>query len=307
MTARQLDRFSRLCDGAWWLRIGHVEPIRARVPFAEYLQLPGLSISRLKEMKRSGQHCEYFERHPKRSRPLTLGTAAHCKTLEPARFAGTYRIWNRRTESGRRAPRNGDVWDKFKAQAIADELEVLTDEEAALAQAIADAVRSSAPAMKYLAQGEPEVTMQWEMQGRACRGRVDWLTKVKGKPVLVGLKTTRDCRMEKFGRQAAELEYPQQWAWYFNGYQIITRVKPKIVEIVVESTAPHAVAVYEIPDELLFKGEEEFGKALQAYAECLRTGVWPGPVPRETELVLPPWYFGSAADDIAGLGLEGFQ
>lgn len=288
-----------LSNGPWWLKIGRAKQLHTRVPFADYLQMPGLSISRLKEMKRSGQHCEFFARNPKRSDAMTLGSAAHCRTLEPGRFADAYRIWDRRTDTGRRAPRNGGVWDEFQAEAFAAGCEVLTEDDAAAAEAIAKAVRSDAAAMKYLASGEPEIVMQWEMQGRTCRGRLDWLTSIGGQPVLVGLKTTRDCRVQKFGRQAADLEYPQQWAWYYNGYWIISGVKPKVVEIVVESTAPHAVAVYEIPDEVIYKGEEEFGKSLQAFAECERTGRWPGPVPRETELVLPSWYYGdSAVDDL---------
>lgn len=299
-----MDIFQATREGPWWLKVGRAKQIHTRVLFADYLQMPGLSISRLKEMKRSGQHCEYFARNPKRSDALTLGSAAHCRTLEPDRFAGAYRIWDRRTESGRRAPRNGHEWEKFQAEAFAAGCEILTEDDAASAEAIATAVRSSAPAMKYLTAGEPEIVMQWQMQGRACRGRIDWLTSVGDCPVLVGLKTTRDCRIEKFGRQAADLEYPQQWAWYFNGYSIITGVKPKVIEIVVESKAPHAVAVYEIPDEVILKGEEEFGKSLQAFGECERTGRWPGPVPRETELLLPNWYYGDAhVDDLAETGL----
>jgi hypothetical protein len=276
--------------------------LQSRVPYADYLKLPGLSISRLKEMKRSPQHCEYFMTHPRQSAPLTLGTAVHCKVLEPERFAGSYRIWERRTESGRVGPRSGKLWDAFEAEALAARCEVLTIDEADTAQAIADAVRSNTAAAPYLEAGDPEVTLQWDMQGRACRGRVDWLTFIRSQPVLVGLKSSRDCRPFYFGKQAAQLEYPQQWAWYFNGYHSITGKRPKMVEIVVESAPPYAVAVYVIPDDIILQGEEEYMKLLEQYAECERTGQWPGPVPQETELTLPTWYYGPV-DDVSDLGL----
>lgn len=274
--------------------------IRSRVPFAEYRQLPGMSISRLKRMKRSPLH---FLHEPTSTPALQLGSAAHCKVLEPDLFGCQYRIWNRRSDSGRAAPRSGKIWDLFEAQAAADDFDVLTVEQAEHAEAIARAVRSDKAAMRYLAAGEPEVTMQWEMQGRACKARPDWLTFVDNGPVLVGLKTTRDCRPFYFGRQAADLEYAQYWAWYFNGYYTLTGVKPKIVEIVVENTAPYAVAVYVIGDDILFKGEEEYGKQLVQYDACEASGRWPGPLPQETELTLPGWYFGEQLGDLAGLGL----
>lgn len=283
--------------------------IESRIPFGDYLQIPGMSISRLKTMKRSPQHCRHAMQTPAQTPALTLGTAAHCKVLEPERFGGQFRIWEKRADSdaAKLAPRQGKVWDAFKIQAAADRVDILTIDEANEAQAIASAVRADPAAMRYLEAGEPEVSMQWEMQGRACKGRVDWLTYVRDEPVLVGLKTSRDCRPFYFGKQAAQLEYPQQWAWYFNGFHIITARRPKVVEIVVESAAPYAVAVYVISDDILLQGEEEYGKLLLQYAECEASGKWPGPVPQETELSLPSWYYGSPTDDIAGLGLEGFQ
>lgn len=275
--------------------------IRSRVPFGEYRALPGMSISRLKRMKRSPLH---FLHEPTSRPALILGNAAHCKVLEPDRFGTTYRIWDKRSESGRAAPRSGKAWDLFESQARTDDFDVLTIDQADAAEAIARAVRSEKAAMRYLQAGEPEVTMQWEMQGRACKGRVDWLAFERGQPVLVGLKTTRDCRPFYFGRQAADLEYAQQWAFYFNGYYTLTGVKPKVVEIVVENTAPYAVAVYVITDDIIFKGEEEYGKQLIQFDACEKSGRWPGPVPFEAELELPGWYMGAGNDDMAALKLE---
>jgi len=290
-----------------WRALGCTMPykggtLRTRVPFEEYRQIPGISISKLKRMKRSPAHylCD-----PRSTPALTLGTAAHCKVLEPERFSSQYRIWDRRSDSGRLSPRTGKVWDLFEAQARADDFEVLTVDEANKAQAIADAVHSSSAAMRYLAQGDPEVTMQWEMQGRACKGRVDWLhvSDALGH-VLVGLKSTRDCRPFYFARQAADLEFAQQWAWYWNGYQRITGIKPKVVEIAVENAAPYAVSVFVINDDLIFKGEEEYGKCLMQLDVCEKAGRWPGPVVGEEDLELPGWYMGNGDDDMAALRLE---
>lgn len=277
--------------------------IESRVPFADYLKRPGLSISRLKELKRSPQHYQYRLTMPAESAPLTLGTAAHCATLEPERFGREFAIWSKRTAAGAMAPRRGQDWDWFCAQN--QDKAILTEDECNDALSIAKAVRSSI-AMEYLQAGEPEVTMEWVMQGRVCRGRVDWLTVIDGQPTLVGLKTTRDCRPFMFGKQAAQLGYDMQWAYYFNGYHTITNRKPLVVEIVVESAPPHAVAVYRINDDILLTGEENYCALLTQLDACERDNEWLGPVPEETDLVMPAWYYGVQADDVAELGLEGF-
>lgn len=279
--------------------------ITSRQPFGDYLAAPGISISRLKEMKRSPQHYQHRLTHPYVSDALTLGTACHCATLEPERFGQQYAVWSRRTDAGAMAPRKGQFWDAFRQENF--DKAILTEDEANVALTIAAAVRANPLAMQYLDCGEPEVSMNWEMHGRACRGRVDWLTIIDGEPVLVGLKSSRDCRQFIFGKQAAQLGYDMQWAFYYNGYHTITAKKPKVVEIVVESKAPHAVAVYRINDDILLTGEEHYNELLVKLDECERTNEWPGPEPQETDLLMPSWFFAAPDDDVTELGLEGFQ
>ena len=138
----------------------------------------------------------------------------------------------------------------------------------------------------------------------ALKGRVDWLTVVDGCDVVVGLKTTRDLRPREFAAQAARLCYHWQWAFYYDGFERITGRKPAMVEIVVESAAPHAVAVYTIGEIVLDLGRDEYREALAQFAECERTGVWPGPVVGERALVLPAWAYPKEDDDISDIGLE---
>ena len=281
--------------------------IQSRVPVADYAAIDALSISRLKELKRSPQHYQHLLSHPKTSVPLTLGTAAHVATLEPERFAKQFAIWTRRTDAGRMAPRNGKWWDAFQAENSGRT--ILTEDESELAKRISDAVRGNSLAMRYLETGEPEITMQWRLPdyfgSRECKGRVDWLTRIDDTSVLVGLKTARDCRPFLFGSQAAKLGYHLQHAWYRDGWATIKGGEtPRLVEIVVESDPPHAVAVYRIPEEVLERGREEYYELIKTLFECERTDEWPGPVPREEVLTLPAWAY-PTFDDLSDLGLEG--
>ena len=276
--------------------------IESRVPAADYFARPGLSISRLKEMRRSPLHYQHALANPKTTAAMTLGTAAHCATLEPERFGRDYAVWARRTESGRLAPRNGKAWDAFVAEAGGRD--VLTEEECSLALAIGTAVRRDPVAGKYLVSGEPEVTMEWELAGgRACKGRVDWLTHMDDGPVLVGLKTARECRHFAFATAAAKLGYHLQWGWYADGWHIIKGTVPRVVEIVVESAPPHAVVVYDIGEDVLAVGRDEYQELLRLLDECERRNEWRGPAQTELVFTLPKWVTGGD-ENLTDLDLE---
>lgn len=286
--------------------------IRSRVPMAEYRAMPGLSLSRLKELKHSPLHYRYRLEHPLEKPPLTLGTAAHCATLEPERFGKQFAVWSKRTEGGRLAPRTGAAWAAFAQEN--NGRDILTDTEAGLAQAIATAVRNNAVAMKYLGEGEPEVTLQWSLASEsmlrqpveiAAKGRPDWLTRIEGQRVLVGLKSARDVRPYFFGSAAARLSYHLHWAYYLDGYEAITGERPLMREIVVESAPPHDVVVYEIPDDVIEQGRADYQALLRELLEREQTKEWPGVGGGvEQVLTLPTWAYPQASDDISDLGLE---
>jgi hypothetical protein len=275
------------------------------VSYETYAKLGGVNISTLKELGRSPLHYRHRLANPKESKPLTLGSAAHCAVLEPERFDRDHAVWGERTESGRLRPRIGKAYEAFEV--LNAHRKILTEPEQVDALAMQAAVRSSAPAMRYLRAGEPEVTMQWvdEETCAPCRGRADWITTDAGWPVIVGLKTARDCRPILFGNQAAKLGYHLQWAFYRDGFEKIHGKAPRMVEIVVESVAPHDVAVYIIPAEIIEQGRAEYRDLLVRLADCKRANNWPGAVPGETHLTLPSWVYDSD-DDVSGLELEGF-
>ena len=261
--------------------------IVAGVDFDLYRKAAGVNVSSLKEFNRSPQHYRYAKDNPKpTTSAMSLGTAAHCATLEPERFAEAFVTWTG-------GIRRGKEWDAFKADAEAAQRLVLTEDERDAALAIAAAVRGTPEAMAYLRHGHAEVSMAWhdEQSFSMLKGRVDWLTVVDGCDVLVGLKTTRDLRPRKFAAQAADLCYHWQWSFYADGFERITGRTPLMVEIVVESAAPHAVAVYRIPEHVLERGRQEYRDALEQLARCEASGVWPGPVVGEVEFDLPGWAY----------------
>ena len=265
--------------------------IRSRVPYADYAAIPAISISRLKELRKSPLHYQHALKHPKESAALTLGTAAHTATLEPERFAADYAAWGEKTESGRARPRNGKDWDAFKLEHSGRT--IITADEYATAVSIQQAVRNDPIARVYLeGLGDPEVTMQWNDGTFDCKGRADWWAKFDARDVLVGLKTTRDIGERPFKAQAARLGYHMQWAHYADGWKSITGSEPIMIEIVVESAAPHVVVCYEIPAEVLNRGRDEVAELKLVLAECEASGRWPGPGTELKIMSLPAWAYG---------------
>lgn len=280
--------------------------ITSRMPRGEYDAIQALNISRLKEMKRSPLHFRHLLDNPKATDPLTLGTATHVAVLEPERYASEFTIWDRTSEAGNACPRRGQYWEQFVASA--GKKTILSPEQHALANAIAAAVRFHPAANRYLEIGDPEVTLEWnlppELGGRPAKGRVDWITRVDGKPVLVGLKTARDCRHFQFSRHAANLGYHLAWAYYLDGYKAIRGVTPRMVEIVVESAAPHAVKVYTIGEDILIQGREEYWECVKQLTECEERDEWPAPGgDAEEELTLPSWAY-HQDEDLGDVGLD---
>lgn len=276
--------------------------LHSRIPLEDYAAIEALNITRLKELKRSPAHYRYRLEHPLVTPPLILGTAAHCAVLEPERFGRQFAVWSRRSENtGNLCPRNGKHWDAFAA-AHADRT-ILTEDEASLALSIGNAVRSDPVAAPYLESGEPEVVLTWSIGSRACKGRVDWITTREGHPVLVGLKTSRDVTGFAFGAAAARLGYPMQWSWYWSGYKAIRGLDPLLIEIVVESAPPHAVAVYRITEDIILQGEEDYMRLLEVLDRCQASDEWPGPYTEEQELTLPSWAYPQSSDDLSELGL----
>lgn len=260
--------------------------------FAEYQALPALNVSLLKELRRSPAHFLHARRNPREeTAAMALGTATHCAVLEPDRFRRDYAVWSQRTESGRLSPRSGKAWEAFVAANAGRQ--IITWDDALTAMAMQAAVRDDPVAGKYLHSGEAEVTLKWTLGERPCKGRVDWLTRQDGEPVIVGLKTSRDCRHFPFSAQAARLGYHLQWAWYFDGYLTATGERPRMVELVVESSAPHVVVAYVIDDHILDQGRDEYLALLERLDRCEREDRWPGPADTELVLSLPDWAYPS--------------
>ena len=260
----------------------------SNLAFEDYRAIHAVNVSSLKQMRESPLHYWHAVNAPAVESPaLFLGSATHCAVLEPERFAREYVS----------APEFGDLRfkenkarrDEWKASnggkltLAADEYERLTS--------MRECVLAHDVARELLSEGRPEVTLTWtDPRTRiACKGRLDWLRD----DCIVGLKTTKNNNFRAFQSSVESYGYLLQWAWYQWGYQLDQNMKGRanrrMIEICVESTAPHDVVVYEVPQELLDDALDECMELLAMVAECKRTDRWPGRAPGIVQFKRAVW------------------
>jgi len=279
--------------------------IYKRLPYGLYEGIPATNSSSLRELLRSPKQYLYRKENRKESEALTLGLAAHTAILEPHRFLAEYALWDERSDNGNVRPRRGKDWDAFQAAQGAQGRRIVRADEYYLAAAMRDAVRGHGPALRYLKKGDSEISMVWddpETRFR-CKGRVDWIADDNDVPVLVGVKTARECGPRTFAAAAYRYGYHIQWAFYHDGFAATTSVQPRVIEIVVEKEAPHDVAVYQVPPEIIELGRDEYRRLLLLLMECEHTHNYPGCVPGEQILSFPAYAY-DMDNDIESLGLE---
>lgn len=169
---------------------------------------------------------------------------------------------------------------------------VLTPETWDQLHAMANAVHShpAAGALLTGCPGEAEKSVYWidAATGVLCRCRPDWW---RDDNVIVDLKTTEDASPEGFAKSMANYRYDVQAAYYLDGVQAATRKRPKaFVFIAVEKKPPYGVGVYVLDSDSLELGRAQYQHDLRIYAECVRTGEWPGYGDKIQTISLPAWH-----------------
>lgn len=264
--------------------------------FAEYQAIEAINFSTLKSMRESPLHYSYVASTTRKETPsLHIGHATHCAVLEPDRFSIEYApqpdFGDGRTTKAKEAKAK---W----AEENAGKEPIPHSEHCRLIE-MYRAVSAHPDARDLLSRGKAECTIQWAdpYTKLACKGRLDWLRE----DCIVGLKTTKSNNFRSFQRSVEDYGYLLQWAWYQFGAALDPSLKLRratMFEICVESTAPHDVVVYRVPQELIDDAVEENRELLARVAECKKTGIWPGRAPGIVEFHRAAWAIREQEDEI---------
>jgi exodeoxyribonuclease VIII len=143
-----------------------------------------------------------------------------------------------------------------------------------------------------MSDGMAEASAFWidEQTGELCKCRPDWCSPTGDGVVLIDGKSCQDASPDGFARTAWNMGYLHTAAWYIDGYQAATGQRVHgYVFAAVEHEWPHVAAPYMVPDDVLDLARADNRRLLNLYAECKKSGHWPGYSPSISLITLPVW------------------
>jgi hypothetical protein len=211
-----------------------------------------------------------------------LGTAAHAKVLGTGAGVVVYPE-EHLTPSGNVSTKAVTVtWEQEQR---AKGLIPITTHDRDRVDAMAEAVLSNKEARAILeAVTGREVTIVADVDGVPSRCRFDLYDGSRG----ADLKTARDASPKGFNRSVGAYGYHIQERWYRDVHKAETGTElASFPFIVVESSAPHLVGVYDLDFMWEDIAKKRTQQARDLYRACTASGEWPGYSP--VTLTPPTW------------------
>lgn len=217
---------------------------------------------------------------------MKLGTALHEKLLTPSVYEQKYAIVPESIKV-----RRGKEWDAFKEEHEGMEYIRLADFQKV--SAMASALENN-EAVKDVFKNTPlearEVVLTSELYGVDVKSKVDMIAD--GGKLLIDIKTASDASPSAFVRQAADLSYDVQAAFYLLNAEKNGIKAEKFAFYVVETEFPYTTGIYTFDKDSLFvrAGALEVARRLKKYKEVVEAETDPlGDGWEESNLSLPAW------------------
>ena len=219
-----------------------------------------------------------------KTKTLDLGTAFHCRVLEPEEFSNRFIVapeFNRRTNAGKEEEK------AFLMECANTGKTVITAEEGRKIELMYQSVMAL-PLGQWLVEsaGHAESSIYWEdpETGILCRCRPDKI--IPEFHWIMDVKTTAD--IQRFKTAYYDYRYHVQDAFYSDGYEAQFGVQPTFVFLVASTTIEcgrYPVEIFMMGEEAKLAGQLEYHRNLRTLADCLNTDEWPA----IKTLSLPRW------------------
>lgn len=230
-----------------------------------------ISKSGLDLINKSPAHYKYWLDHARdETAAMQKGTLVHTLALEPETVRDAYAVMPADIKQ-----RRGKAYDEFAADA--GSRIILTLSQMDEAKRIVDAVERNPVARKIIAEAqgiEESVFAEDFGTGIKCKCRPD----IRYGNTLYDLKTTRNANGRSFGYSVRSYRYHVQAAFYLDVCQWAGVDVNQFGFIAVDSDAmPYQCTVFHrLEDKALEMGREEYRQNLDTFAECIKSGEWPG-------------------------------
>ncbi|EIH4500600.1 exodeoxyribonuclease VIII [Escherichia coli] len=219
-----------------------------------------------------------------KTKTLDLGTAFHCRVLEPEEFSNRFIVapeFNRRTNAGKEEEK------AFLMECASTGKTVITAEEGRKIELMYQRVMAL-PLGQWLVEsaGHAESSIYWEDPETEilCRCRPDKI--IPEFHWIMDVKTTAD--IQRFKTAYYDYRYHVQDAFYSDGYEAQFGVLPTFVFLVASTTVEcgrYPVEIFMMGEEAKLAGQQEYHRNLRTLADCLNTDEWPA----IKTLSLPRW------------------
>lgn len=267
---------------------GDIEPgIYYGISNENYHAGPGVSKSQLDDIADTPALYLWRKNAPvdtTKTKTLDLGTAFHCRVLEPEEFSNRFIVapeFNRRTTAGKEEEK------AFLMECASTGKTVITAEEGRKIELMYQSVMAL-PLGQWLVEsaGHAESSIYWEdpETGILCRCRPDKI--IPEFHWIMDVKTTAD--IQRFKTAYYDYRYHVQDAFYSDGYEAQFGVLPTFVFLVASTTVEcgrYPVEIFMMGEEAKLAGQQEYHRNLRTLADCLNTDEWPA----IKTLSLPHW------------------
>ncbi len=194
---------------------------------------------------------------------MIFGDAFHKSVLEPDVFKTKYVMApnvDRRTKKGK------EEWLEFTSSLNPEQV-ALTANEYDDIFIMTDIIKSNQMTSNLLSGGEAEKVYVWDDPETMvpCKGKIDYVRE----DCIIDLKTTRDCGRNAFLESCIKYGYIRQAAFYCQAAGV-----KSFVFIAIEKTSPYIMNVFQIHEQRLAEGGNQYVALLERFQQYKEEGTW---------------------------------
>lgn len=258
----------------------------------DYIQWDAVSVSRIKGFALTPAHVWAYMTKPPDPKPAQeLGSAIHMASLQPELFETRYFCG---PSGDRRTKGVKEAW------AIAEEDHPggigLRQDDWDTCRGVRDSLwtRHAYAASLLGGDGYNECPYVWtdRLTGLRCKAKADRITMApNGRGVIADLKSIKEASDHSIEQAIHNYGYHIQGDHFIDGLDTIMPAERLWILIFVESSRPWGVRCKELGLATMELGKRERQRYLNLYAQCEKTGEWPG-YPQGLELAdVKDWVF----------------
>lgn len=222
---------------------------------------------------------------------MLIGSAFHCMALEPEQFKARYHVMENSgaTKAGK----------DEKALAAAEGKTIITRRQYEEAVPLVNALHRHGMIHRLITDSSSikEYSLFWEEEIDGvtipCKARPDDVTSVERfGHIILDLKSMQNAAPASQPKTILDRGYHRQAWWYMRGLYRAAGIEAKGFYLAaVEKSPPWLPALVEVESAAIEQGGRECLKAMRLYAECTKSGHWPGYPETVIKVDLPDWFY----------------